>query len=137
MRKIREIWNQISAIDLAVLILGGLWFFAFVAAGFIWKDQLWPVLLELGCSLGLIALMLIQMFRSKDLSKSRKCGFAFRGVAFLCFASADLISRIGWVTFTEEINLPLKCIGLLALVGSFYLEKLLFAEEKTDSEQMK
>ncbi len=136
MRKIREIWDQLSAIDRAVFILGTLWFFTAIATGFIWKDQLWAVLLELGCLLGLITLMLIQIFQKKDLTKPKRIGFTFRTAALLCITSADLISRIGWMTFAEEIYLPLKWFGLIALVGSFYLEDL-FAEEKTNSEQMK
>lgn len=136
MRKIREIWAQLSSIDRAVFIFGFLWLFTAIATGFIWKDQLWAVLLELGCLLGLITLMLIQIFQKKDLTKLKKIGFTFRAAALLCITSAALISRIGWVTFAEEIYLPLKWIGLIALVGSFYLEDL-FAEEKTNSEQMK
>ena len=136
MRKIGEKWAQLSAIDRAVFILGFLWLFTAVATGFIWKDQLWAVLLELGCSLSLITLMLIQIFQTKDLTKPKKIGFAFRAAAFLCITSADLLPRIGWMTFAEEIYLPLKWFGLIALVGSFYLEEL-FAEEKTNSEQMK
>ncbi|MDO5325626.1 MAG: hypothetical protein Q4G00_02780 [Clostridia bacterium] len=136
MRKIREIWDQLSAIDRAVFILGTLWFFTAIATGFIWKDQLWAVLLELGCLLGLITLMLIQIFQKKDLTKPKRIGFTFRAAAFLCITSADLLPRIGWITFAEEIYLPLKWFGLIALVGSFYLEEL-FAEEKTNSEQMK
>lgn len=137
MKKIREKWRQVSAIDRAVFILGVLCFLGAVASGFIWKDQLWVVLLELGCLVSMITLMLLQILRVKDLTKSKKWAFSFRIFAFLFLTSGDLISRIGWGIFSEEINLPLKCIGLLALVGSFYLEKLLFAEEKTDSEQMK
>ena len=136
MRKIREIWAQLSAIDRAVFIFGFLWLFTAIATGFIWKDQLWAFLLELGSSLGLITLMLIQTFQTKDLTKPKKIGFAFRAAAFLCLTSADLLPRIGWVNFAEEIYLPMKWIGLIALVGSFYLEEL-FAEEKTNSEQMK
>ena len=136
MRKIREIWAQLSAIDRAVFIFGFLWLFTAIATGFIWKDQLWAFLLELGSSLGLITLMLIQTFQTKDLTKPKKIGFAFRAAAFLCIISADLLSRIGGVTFAEEIYLPLRCVGLIVLAGSFYLEEL-FAEEKTNSEQMK
>ena len=136
MKKFRGNWNQMLAIDQAVLILGGLWFFAFVAAGFIWKDQLWPVLLELGCLVSMITLMLIQIFRVKDLTKSKKWAFSLRILAFLCFASADLLPRIGWGIFSEEIHLPLKCIGLFALAGSFYLDELLI-EEKPDSAEIK
>ena len=80
--------------------------------------------------------MLIQIFQTKDLTKPKKIGFAFRAAAFLCITSADLLPRIGWMTFAEEIYLPLKWFGLIALVVSFYLEEL-FAEEKTNSEQMK
>ena len=136
MQKIRKAWNQISAIDRAVLILGVLWFLSFVVAGFIWKDQLWAVLLELGCSLSIITLMLIQTFRSKDLTKTKEWIFSFRILAFLCLTSADLIPRVGWAAFAKEIYLPMKWIGLLVLVGSFYLDELLI-EEKTDSEEIK
>lgn len=136
MKKIREKWRQVSAIDRAVFILGVLWFLGAVASGFIWKDQLWVVLLELGCLVSMITLMLLQIFRVKDLTKSKKWAFSFRILAFLCIASADLISRMRWAIFEKEIHLPLKCIGLLALVGSFYIDEL-FPEGKTDSEQMK
>lgn len=136
MKKIREKWRQLSAIDRAVFILGVLWFLGAVASGFIWKDQLWVVLLELGCLVSMITLMLLQIFRVKDLTKSKKWAFSFRILAFLCIASADLISRMRWAIFEEEIHPPLKCIGLLALVGSFYIDEL-FPEGKTDSEQMK
>ena len=136
MKKIREKWRQLSVIDRAVFILGVLWFLGAVASGFIWKDQLWVVLLELGCLVSMITLMLLQIFRVKDLTKSKKWAFFFRILAFLCIASADLISRMGWAIFEEEIHLPLKCIGLLALVGSFYLDEL-FPEGKTDLEEMK
>ena len=92
MRKIREIWDQLSVIERAVFILGTLWFFSAIATGFIWKDQLWAVLLELGCSLGLITLMLIQKFQTKDLTKPKKIGFAFRAQLFC--ALLPLISSL-------------------------------------------
>ena len=91
MKKIREKWRQLSVIDRAVFILGVLWFLGAVASGFIWKDQLWVVLLELGCLVSMITLMLLQIFRVKDLTKSKKWAFSFRILAFLCIASADLI----------------------------------------------
>ena len=136
MKKIREKWHQLSAIDRAVAIFTALFFLTVIAAGFIWRDQTWAVLLELGCTLGLVALMLIKTFRSKDLTAPNKWVFFFRAFACLCFISADLLPRIGWGILSEEIILPLKCIGLLALVGSFYLDEL-FSEGKTDLEEMK
>lgn len=136
MRKIGKIWNQMSATDRAVFILGVLWFLGAVASGFIWKDQLWVVLLELGCLVSMITLMLLQILRVKDLTKSKKWAFSFRIFAFFCISAADLISRFEWAIFEEEIHLLLQCIGVLTLVGSFFLDEL-FPESKTDSEEIK
>ena len=136
MKKIREKWRQVSAIDRAVFILGVLWFLGAVASGFIWKDQFWVVLLEMGCLVSMITLMLIQIFRAEDITKSKKWVFSFRIFAFLCISAADLISRFEWAIFEEEIHLLLQCIGVLTLVGSFFLDEL-FPESKTDSEEIK